>query len=410
MEHHQAIKRSSNHQRLFRWALWWGLGITIVSIALLFIPGLDDGQDPVGDLMYNLLGKGFWLLLLIVGIIMPVLEECTFRLWGNGKMATGIISSVLMSGFMLLYGWWAGLISLVATLGVTFLIKDRNRRLLAMMLLSSVLFMMAHTANYGGHFASTALALVEKFGFALLASYLVINHNLLWSICLHVANNSLACLAIYIGLATISPTTFSEEGKYDMTIRPLILEKNVELNYWPTGNGDTLTYNNNLDLMAINLLEWDSTHSYGYFYDTVVYYESSATHVKYNMQVVFAADKPHDYTAVVRTLERNEWIKLDTTVEQAYMITVLDSTKRIETDSTSTPMWVGAYTLQRDGLPILQPEGFNYYEWNVSSTRKLGSLDEARQLLEKAGLGLEPCDRKMTMIRITTLYDPLYDL
>ena len=228
-------------QRLFRWALWWGLGITIVSIALLFIPGIDDGQDPVNELMYNLLGRGFWLLLLVVGIFMPVLEECTFRLWGNGKMATGIISSLLMSGFMLLYSWWAGIISLVATLGVTFFIKDRNRRLLAMMLLSSVLFMMAHTANYGGHFVATALALVEKFGFALLASYLVINHNLLWSICLHVLNNSIACIAIYVGIASISPTTFSEDGKYDITIEPLILEKNVELGYWPTTNGDTIT-------------------------------------------------------------------------------------------------------------------------------------------------------------------------
>ena len=399
----------SKKQRLFRWALWWGLGITIVSIALLFIPGLDDGQDPVGDLMYNLLDKGFWLLLLIVGIIMPVFEECTFRLWGNGKMATGIISSILMSGFMMLYGWWAGLISLVATLGVTLFVKDRNRRLLAMMLLSSVLFMLAHTANYGGALIPTIVALVEKFGFALLASYLVINHNLLWSIALHVANNSLACLAIYIGLANISPTTFSGEG-HQIEIRPLILDKNAEIRYWPTISGDTLTYNNNLDLMAINLLEWDSSHSYSYFYDTVVYYESSATHVKYNMQVVFDADKPHDYTAVVRTLERNEWIKMDTTVEQAYMITVLDSTKRIETDSSNISMWVGAYTLQRDGLPILQPEGFNHYEWNVSSTRKVGSLDEARQLLEKAGLGLEPCNRKMTMIRITTLYDPLSEM
>ena len=278
-----------------------------------------------------------------------------------------------------------------------------------MMLLSSVLFMLAHTANYGGALIPTIVALVEKFGFALLASYLVINHNLLWSIALHVANNSLACLAIYIGLANISPTTFSGEG-HQIEIRPLILDKNAEIRYWPTISGDTLTYNNNLDLMAINLLEWDSSHSYSYFYDTVVYYESSATHVKYNMQVVFDADKPHDYTAVVRTLERNEWIKMDTTVEQAYMITVLDSTKRIETDSSNISMWVGAYTLQRDGLPILQPEGFNHYEWNVSSTRKVGSLDEARQLLEKAGLGLEPCNRKMTMIRITTLYDPLSEM
>lgn len=396
-------------QRLFRWALWWGLGITIVSIALLFIPGLDDGQDPVNDLMYNLLGKGFWLLLLVVGIIMPIFEEITFRLWGNGKLATGIISSVLMSGIMLLFSWWAGVISLVATLGVTLFIKDRNRRLLAMMLLSSVLFMVAHTANYGGHFVATALALVEKFGFALLASYLVINHNILWSMALHILNNSIACIAIYIGIASITPTTLNGDG-LQITIRPLILEKDVVMNYWPTTNGDTLTYNNNLDLMAINLLEWDSTKSYSYFYDSVVYYESSATHVRYNMQVVFDADKPHDYTAVVRTLEENGWIDLDTTVEQAYMITIVDSTKRAEADSTNIPMWVGAYTLQRDGLPILEPEGFNYYEWPVVSDRKLGSIDEARQLLEKAGLGLVPLDRSMTMIRVISTNNPLEEL
>ena len=238
---------------------------------------------------------------------------------------------------------------------------------------------------------------------------LVINHNILWSMVLHILNNSIACLAIYIGLATLSPTTLSGEG-HQIEIRPLILNKNVEPKYWPTIDGDTLTYTNELDLMAINLLEWDEEKSYYYFNDTVVYYESSATHVKYNMQVVFDADAPHDYTAVVRTLESNDWLRLDTTVEQAYMITILDSTMRTEPDSTNIPMWVGAYTLQRNGLPILQPEEFNYSEWPVKSTRKLNSMDEARQLLEQAGLGLEPCGRKITMIRITTLYDPLSEM
>lgn len=401
-------------QRLFRWALWWGLGITIVSIALLFIPGLDDGQDPVGDLMYNLLDKGFWLLLLVVGIIMPVLEECTFRLWGNGKMATGIISSVLMSGFMMLYGWWAGLISLVATLGVTFFIKDRNRRLLAMMLLSSLLFMLAHTANYGGHFAATAVALVEKFGFALLASYLVINHNLLWSICLHVANNSFACLAIYIGLVNISPTTFSEEGQFDVTLRPLILEKDVELNYWPEIDGDTVRYNNNLDIIALNLLEAERSRNLDtpYFLsnDSVVFYEQSNIHVNYNMQIVFKPGSTHDYSAVVRTLERHGWLKLDTTVEQAYMITIVDSSLRVDPDSTAGGIWVGAYSLNRNGLPVYSPEGFNYAEWPVFANKKLRTIDAARELLEPRGLTLEPCGRTKTMIRITTLHDPLSDM
>ena len=401
-------KDKTNKQRLFRWALWWGLGISIASIAMLFIPGIDDGQDPVNDLMYNLLGKGFWLLLMVVGIIMPVLEECAFRIWGNGKIATSIISSVLMSGIMLIsFNWWVGLISLVATLGVTLFIKDRNRRLLVMMLLSSLIFMAAHTANYSGSIFYTAMALVEKFGFALLASYLVINHNLLWSICLHVLNNSIACIAIYLGIASITPTSFCEEGKYDITIKPLILEKNVELEYWPTTNGDTITYNNRLGHMAINLLELDEDNNYQE--DTVVYYEGSRQNVNYRMQVAFAAGEPHDYTAVVRTLERNKWIKLDTTVEQAYMITIVDPSKRSERDLASV-WWAGAYTLQRDGLPILEPEGFKYAEWDAPSRGHISSIDEARQLLEKVGLGLEPCERKMTMIRITTLYDPLSEL
>ncbi len=396
-------------QRLFRWALWWGLGITILSIALLFIPGIDDGQDPVGDLMYRLLDKGFWFLLLVIGIIMPIFEEITFRLWGNGKRWTGIVSSILMGLILwMTFNWYIGLAVLAASLIVTFLVKDRKRRLFCMMMISSLLFMVAHTANYGGAFISTAIALVEKFGFALLASYLVINHNILWSMVLHILNNSIACVALFIGLSTITPTTMTGEG-HKITVRPLILEKDVEMNYWPTIDGDTLSYNNGLALMAINLLEWDSTGSYSYFNDTVVYYEISSSYVKYNMEVVFDADAPHDYTAVVRTLESNGWIDLDTTMEQAYMITILDSNKRIEADSVPSARWVGAYSLQRDGRPILQPEGFNHYEWPVSG-RRVGSIEEARLMLGKVGLGLEPVDRSMTMISVKVLYDPMVDM
>lgn len=402
-------QNQSKKQRLFRWALWWGLGITLVSIALLFIPGIDDGQDPVGDLMYQLLDKGFWFLLLIIGIIMPILEEITFRLWGNDKRWTGVLSSILMALFLwITFTWYIGLAVLAASLVVTFLVKDHKRRLFCMMMLSSLFFMVAHTANYSGAFISTAIALIEKFGFALLASYLVINHNILWSMAFHILNNSIACVALFIGLSTITPTTFNGEG-HQITIRPLILEKGVEMNYWPTINGDTLTYNNKLDLMVINLLEWDSTNSRSYFHDTVVYYESSFSHVKYNMQVVFDADAPHDYTAVVHTLESNGWIDLDTTKQQAYMITIVDSTKRAEADSVPSAMWVGAYSLQRNGLPILQPEGFNHYEWPISGNR-VSSIEEAQLLLEKAGLGLEPIDRSMTMISVKILYDPMSDL
>ena len=228
---------------------------------------------------------------------------------------------------------------------------------------------------------------------------------------LHIVNNSIACLAIYIGLATMAPTTFTEEGKHQITIRPLILDKEAPISYWPTTNGDTVTYNNALDIIAINLLETEQwTPDLGMAKDTVVFYEQSNLHVKYNMQIVFDAGKPFDYAAVVRTLERNGWIKLDTIVEQAYMITVIDSTCRINPDSTDGYGWAGAYTLQRQGLPILQPEGFNYAEWPVDDYWKAKTIDDAQLLLTRHGLRLEPCDRHMKMVRVTTLHDPMADL
>lgn len=396
-------------QRLFRWALWWGLGITVASIALLFIPGIDDGQDPVSDMMYRLLGIGFWPLLVVVGIVAPVMEELCFRLWGNGKRGTGIVSSVLMALFMwLTFNWYIGLISLAAGLAATLLVKERNSRLLVMMLLSSLLFMLAHTENYAGNVAATALALVEKFGFGLLASYLVINHNIVWSMVLHILNNSLACLAVYIGIASLVPTTFTEEGQHQVTLRPIILEKGHDISYWPTGDGDTITYNNDLDLIAVNLLETEMWSGHGTATDTVVVYNQSPLHVQYNVQIVFEPGKPHDYAAVVRTLERTGWLETDTTEEQAYMITVVDSTMRC--DSARVDIWAGAYSFQRQGLPILQPEDFYYSAWPVTDYYNAHSIDEARTLLGKYGLGLVPCNRRMTMVRVKALHDPLSDL
>ncbi len=401
-------------QRLFRWALWWGLGITIVSIALLFIPGIDDGEDPVTDSMFDLLNTSFWLMLFVVGIAAPVLEEFTFRLWGNGKRWTGIVSSVLMALFMWIsFTWYVGLASLLAGLAFTLFIKDRNRRLLLMMLLSSLLFMVAHTGNYAGNFFATALAVVEKFGFALLASYLVINHNLLWSIILHVLNNSIACIILYFSIAAIEPATFSSEGQHQITLRPLILDKSAELNYWEEKQGDTLSYNNNLDIIAINLLEADRRSSYMYDgKDSVFYYAQSPLHIRYNMQIIFESGEPYDYAAVVRTLEQNGCIKLDTTIEQAYMITIVDSTKRSTEGSLESDTWVGAYSFLHEGLPILQPEDFNTYEWPVAMPTRtpIKSIGEAQQLLEGYGLGLEPCDRQMTMVRVTATYNPMEGL
>ena len=170
-------------KKQFRWALWWGLGITLVSIALMFIPGADgDNNSPVSEMLLQMLEMGAVVLIVVIGIVMPALEEFSFRMWGCGKTWAGITSSAMMALFIsLTLSWVAGVVSLAIGLVITLMVKDGRKRLLFMMLFSSVLFMLAHTENYDGGVIFIAIALVEKFGFGLLASYLVINHNIFWS-------------------------------------------------------------------------------------------------------------------------------------------------------------------------------------------------------------------------------------
>lgn len=400
-------------QRLFRWALWSGLAITVVSIVLLLIPGTDDGSDPVTSMFYTMIDHNYWLLLIVVGIMAPVFEELTFRLWGNGKALTGIISSILMALLMLItFNWYIGLISLAAGLVVTLAVKDRNRRLLLMMILSSLLFMFAHVPNYSGNVFSTALALVEKFGFGLLASYLVINHNILWSMVLHILNNSIACIVVIAGVANLSPTTFTtSNGQCQVSIKPIIHNPDIEINYWAIENGDTVTYNNKLEYITVRILDTETEYDYhGYGNDTVAVYTTTDLPFKYSLQAVFDPAAPHRLTPAVQELERQGWLRLDTTLQQAYMISIVDSSLRYLDDDVPAGIWAGAYSLQRLGLPMLQPDDFNYHEWPIDDYYQVKSIEDARLMLERYGLTLEPCDRQMTMIAITNLHDPLAEL
>ena len=175
------IEQKTREPKLFKWALWWGIGIVVVCLTIIMIKGesLEDFGSPMINAFYRLIYQfGILPVILYVGLMGPIIEELVFRLWGNGKLWTGITSIILMALFIFSVGWWLSLITLVC--GAFILIyfrEDRKKKLFSLMILSSILFAIAHAGNYNGEgqWFMMFVSVLHKFGFGLVASSLVIN-------------------------------------------------------------------------------------------------------------------------------------------------------------------------------------------------------------------------------------------
>ena len=223
---------SARKPRLFRWALWWGLGVIVVSLVALIVyacidpAAVSEMNAPLMKAIYSMVCRfGVWPVIIYMGLVGPIIEELSFRLWGNGKMWTGIVSVILMALWCLAVGWLFSLFALCIGIAILMIFKeDKTKRLFALMLLSSILFAVAHMNNYDGNMIMTIVGVVHKLGFGLVASYLVINHNILWSMGLHVVNNMLLTLPFGLTLAQTNNTVINIDNEsFSLEVRPVLV-------------------------------------------------------------------------------------------------------------------------------------------------------------------------------------------
>lgn len=311
--------------RLFRWALWWGLGIVIVCLAAIVVDALVNGDNaaaeemsaPVMGAFYRMIYHfGIWPVVLYIGMIGPVIEELCFRLWGNGKRWTGYTSVALMALWMTAYGWWAGALALAAGVAIMVVWRhDEKRRLFAMMLLSSLLFALVHIGNYepGANVPMFLISVLHKFGMGLAASYLVINHNLLWSIGLHILNNSV--LAVIFGLAVdmaANEVTTVEDEACRITLRPVLTQSAHE---------DTFEQRWHDDGTSVTCSDFGTPGYVAHMLNSMAHMEAdgSTEMCEYEWQeyprteiTVEMLDGSRDFTRAVHLMEAQGWVAIDT--------------------------------------------------------------------------------------------------
>lgn len=316
---------SDPKQKLFRWALWWGLGIVVVCLAVLLIndinslfnpsdgtPSSEETDLPVLDYLYRIIFKiGIWPMVIFIGVIAPIYEELIFRGWGNGKSWTGYITVTLMALFLATLGWWVGLIALVA--GITILVifdSDRTKRLFALMILSSLLFALAHIANYNAseNLLIFILGVLHKFGMGLVASYLVINHNILWAMGFHILNNGILAVLLGIGFSVDSNNeTVIETDDYRITMKPMLTENRMPDTYdcgWL--NDSVFFYIESPDIAAELIINYGDHET-----PSMDIQSEWKPYPKMKIKVEMLGGS-RDYNAVLHTMEKEGWIALDT--------------------------------------------------------------------------------------------------
>lgn len=307
----------------FRWALWCGLGIFVGSMvvkALLMLLTdiqLSDESDPF-TMLSGVLPPA--LIILLIVAILPCIEEFSFRWWGRDTRVAYVVDIVLISLYVgnLSHSIWLLLIA-AATLSAIVLFAKGDRRLLLMMIASSLLFASVHASNYADMDLDTLSSLLQIFGLALVLSYLSINYSLWWSIAAHAANNALTTLVLMV------PASFATEH-YEVTINTL----------WSQGefatyeeHGTTAVFKGSILIIANSLQYKQDYQDSVDFSSRHTFYRSkfSATPTLYEMSVKGKeAGQPWYYAEVLQGLIDNHMLFADTTREPLLLLTIADDT------------------------------------------------------------------------------------
>ncbi len=226
-------------KREFRWALFTGLALWFGLIAATWLLGTSDspnsGQDELMGLMKKLIDRlvsyaptaTMVVIFLWLCVLQPVLEEFAFRFWGKGKLYAYIVCAAVMANFVLLTLniWFIAFAALCIVL--FFVIHDQHRKRQVSIITTSVLFAAMHLSGYSTFSLASVIGILQIFGMALVMCYVVINYRFIYSVAIHVLNNSLALLLplFFMGTEAISGDNFEGE------LRNMKLDEAKELMY-----------------------------------------------------------------------------------------------------------------------------------------------------------------------------------
>lgn len=277
----------------------------MVSLAgIVLSPSAESNQG----LSEFTLENGAALSLLVIGLLLPCLEEVAFRFWGIRRWRwAGYISAVAMGVVIFFYwGLWGALATAAAVASITLAVKAERTRLLVLLLLTSLLFAILHFDNYGNLELRNLFAIFNKLGFALVASWLVLNRGFLWALLLHIATNGLVVLLIAFPLGDAEIQGLSINSGEGWTVFAHCLEDDE-----PRYSNLTPVYTGTMASIGADLLRMADSNATvradeaGERWEMVIYRGDETVGLGDDSTQV-------NPNALLHAMEQNRWISLDT--------------------------------------------------------------------------------------------------
>ncbi len=320
-------------KREFRWALFTGLALWIGIMVGCWLFGTSDtvrsGQDELMGTLKRLIDSlvpyfpvaTMVFVFLWIGVLQPVMEEFAFRYWGKGKLYAYIVCAAVMANFvyLTLNIWFITLAALCIVL--FFVVRDQHRKRQVSIITTSVLFASMHLSGYSSFSIASVLGILQIFGMALVMCYVVINHRFIYSIVIHVLNNSFALLLplFFMGSEAVSGDNFKGELRY------MKLYEAAELMYedW-SEDSTTTTFYGELPEIVNNIYNCSSSYTRPSDGELQIFYADNSylwTRCVLDIQVDTGTCDPDD---IVNALIKTGRLKSDTTIVPVLEVSIAD--------------------------------------------------------------------------------------
>lgn len=320
-------------KREFRWALFTGLALWIGIMVGCWLFGTSDsvrsGQDELMGTLKRLIDSlvpyfpvaTMVIVFLWIGVLQPVMEEFAFRYWGKGKLYAYIVCAAFMANFvyLTLNIWFITLAALCIVL--FFVVRDQHRKRQVSIITTSVLFASMHLSGYSSFSIASVLGILQIFGMALVMCYVVINHRFIYSIVIHVLNNSFALLLplFFMGSEAVSGDNFKGELRY------MKLYEAAELMYedW-SEDSTTTTFYGELPEIVNNIYNCSYSYTRPSDGELQIFYADNSylwTRCVLDIQVDTGTCDPDD---IVNALIKTGRLKSDTTIVPVLEVSIAD--------------------------------------------------------------------------------------
>ena len=304
-----------------------GIVLLVIGILGTYIYPLFAGETQTlieSSSFMNLLIDELPLAMLIMTLLFaPIVEEISYRSWTMKSKFWKYFSLVAITAFTY-FSINSIILTCVAFVVLLFLFcifdGDKHKDLIQFLriLVTSILFSLAHYQNESGWFA--VLAFIDRLGLALIICYVALRFRFIYGIVLHFANNLLVFVLSYF---FVTDYTFEINDETHTAKLTEISMFDEQMDHWDEGD---IVYTGCLPVVA-----YDLNCGYEYQNDQMFYpLVSRYNHYCYCATAKDSTKPVHHRQLFDEFLQRTN-LRLDTVIpEKIYYLEITDTSRLVE--------------------------------------------------------------------------------